>query len=88
MVPDDGIPSQHPLNVQVDDLLARWQHQRQDLQDASRALEASLEAFARGTGPEPVQERELVDRLRKECDAVFASLMEAVRAAQEAGVRK
>jgi hypothetical protein len=88
MATDDGIPRQHPLNEQVDELLARWQHQRQDLQDASRALEAALAAFARGDGPEPLAERDLVDRLRTECDALFSGLMESVRAAKEAGVRK
>ena len=81
-------PPRHPLNEQVDDLLARWQHLRQDLQDSSRALEAALAAFAKGEGPEPVDQRATVDRLRQECDALFNALMEAVRAAQEAGVRK
>ena len=79
---------QHPLNQRVERLLASWQDKRQSLQDQSRALEAALSAFARGEGPEPLQQKALVEQLRTECDALFTEVLAAVREAQEAGVRR
>ena len=78
----------HPLNQRVDMLLASWQDKRQSLQDESRALEAALTAFAQGSGPEPLDQRAKVERLRAECDALFVDLLAAVRDAQAAGVRR
>jgi DnaJ-domain-containing protein 1 len=78
----------HPLNQRVERLLASWQDKRQRLQDQSRALEAALSAFARGAGPEPLQQKALVEQLRGECDALFNEVLAAVREAQEAGVRR
>lgn len=77
----------HPLNKAVEDLLVRWQHARQELQDRSQALDAAVRAFAVGTGPEPIQQRQELERLRAHCDELFQRLMAAVRDAQEAGVR-
>ena len=77
----------HPLNQRVEQAFAAWRDRRQALQDASKALEAALDAFAHGTAPEPAELRGQVDQLRIECDALFGDVLAAVTAAKEAGVR-
>lgn len=78
----------HPLNERVERLLSAWQDKRQQLQDHSRALEAALRAFARGEAPEPLQQKQEVEALRRECDALFNDVLGAVREAQDAGVHR
>jgi len=77
----------HPLNVKVEQCFTAWQERRQGLQDRSRALEAALEAFAHGSGPQPVAQKAEVEALRAECDALFSQVLAAVAAAKAAGVR-
>lgn len=77
----------HPLNLRVEQAFAMWQDKRQGLQDASRALEAALDAFAHGRGPEPAELRARLEALRGECDVLFGEVLAAVDAAKQAGVR-
>lgn len=76
-----------PLNQKVEQALSAWQDKRQQLQDQSRALEAALAAFAKDEGPEPGEQKAVVEALRKECDTLFAAVLAAVAAAKAAGVR-
>ena len=80
-------PTMHPLNQRVEQAFAAWRDHRQSLQDASKALEAALDAFAHGAASEPVELRARVDQLRAECDALFSDVLAAVAAAKDAGVR-
>jgi hypothetical protein len=76
-----------PLNIRVEQAFGAWRDKRQLLQHASQRLERALDAFAHGEGPEPVQLKAELEALRAECDQLFLAILEAVRAAQAAGVR-
>ena len=76
-----------PLNIRVEQAFAVWRDRRQHLQETSQALEQALDAFAHGKGPEPVQLKSDLEKLRSECDELFLAISAAVRAAQAAGVR-
>lgn len=76
-----------PLNIRVEQAFGIWRDKRQFLQDTSQALEQALDDFAHGRGPEPVQLKADLEKLRSECDNLFLDILAAVRAAKEAGVR-
>lgn len=62
-----------------------WQERRRELEAQSRALEAALEQYASGDGPEPTQQRQRVSALRQECDELFRQVLDTVEAARRGG---
>jgi len=76
-----------PLNLRVEQAFGAWRERRQLLQDTSKALEAALDDFAHGKGAEPEALKARLEVLRIECDELFGQVLEAVKAAQEGGVR-
>lgn len=77
----------HPLRQRVEVAFAQWREKRQNLQDASRALEQALDAYTHGAGPEPTHLKTKVEELRQECDRLFGEVLAAVAAAKDAAVR-
>jgi uncharacterized coiled-coil DUF342 family protein len=62
----------------VTERFKEWQRCRANLQDHSQRLEKAMQEYVAGTEPLPSALTEEVRALRKECDALFAQVLDAM----------
>jgi hypothetical protein len=62
-----------------------WQRCRAELQNQSQELQKALQNYVDGKGPLPSDVSDRVHELRKECDGLFAKVLEAMK--DRAGTR-
>jgi chemotaxis regulatin CheY-phosphate phosphatase CheZ len=62
----------------VNERFKEWQLRRADLRDQSQRLEKAMRKYVDGSEPMPDDLASQVHELRKECDALFRQVLEAM----------
>lgn len=65
-----------------------WQRCRGELQAHSQQLQKAMQKYVDGKGPLPSDISDRVHELRKECDGLFAKVLEAMKERAETRTRK
>ncbi len=62
----------------VNERFKEWQHCRANLRERSQHLDKVMREYVEGLAPMPAEVAAEVQELRKECDALFKRLLEAM----------
>ena len=65
-----------------------WQRCRAQLEAHSQQLQKAMRKYVEGKGPLPSDISDRVHELRKECDGLFAKVLEAMKERAETRTRK
>ena len=76
-------PGSLSTDVVVAELFAAWRLREQQLDEHKQKFRAAVEAYAKGTGPDPTLLMVELTEMRDDCRSVCTSLVRAIRLARE-----